>query len=43
MHELTKHTDAIKYLRSTNDPFRKAYNEYHHVDDCIYRIEEEIG
>jgi len=42
VYELPKHKDAITYLRSTNDSFRKAYNEYHHVDDSIYRIEEEI-
>jgi len=42
VHELSKHKDTIIYLRSTNDEFRKTYNEYHHLDDSVYRIEEDI-
>jgi uncharacterized protein YdcH (DUF465 family) len=41
-HELPKHAAIIKHLKGTDDQFRKAYNEYHHLDDAIYRIEEEI-
>ena len=40
--ELPKHAGVIKHLKGTNDKFRKAYDEYHHLDDAIYRIEEEI-
>lgn len=42
VHELPQRVATIKHLKGTNDQFRKAYNEYHHLDDCIYRIEEEI-
>ena len=42
VHELPKHAATIKHLKGTSDQFRKAYNEYHHLDDSIYRIEEEI-
>jgi uncharacterized protein len=40
--EFPRHLDAIKHLKSTNDQFRKAFNEYHRLDDAIYRIEEDI-
>lgn len=40
--EFPQHLDAIRLLRSTNDPFRKAFKEYHRIDDAIYRIEEDI-
>lgn len=40
--ELPKHAAVIKHLKGTNDQFRKAYDEYHHLDDAIYRVEEEI-
>ena len=40
--EFARHLDIIKRLKSTNDEFRKAFNEYHRLDDAICRIEEEI-
>jgi uncharacterized protein YdcH (DUF465 family) len=40
--ELPKHAAVIKHLKGTDHAFRKAYDEYHHLDDAIYRIEEEI-
>ena len=39
--EFPSHLETIKQLKSTNDQFRKAFKEYHRVDDAIYRIEEE--
>ena len=42
VEELPKHLAVIKHLKGTNHQFRKAYDEYHHLDDAIYRIEEEI-
>lgn len=42
MHELPGRAATIKHLKGTNDQFRKAYNEYHHLDDAVYRIEEDI-
>jgi hypothetical protein len=41
-HELPGRTAIIKHLKGTNHQFRKAYDEYHHLDDAIFRIEEEI-
>lgn len=41
-HELPERSAIIKRLKGTNHQFRKAYDEYHHLDDAIYRIEEEI-
>lgn len=40
--EFPNHAATIKQLRSTNDQFRRAFKEYHRIDDAIYRIEEEI-
>ena len=40
--ELPRHASVIKHLKGTDDKFRQAYDEYHHLDDAIYRIEEEI-
>jgi uncharacterized protein YdcH (DUF465 family) len=40
--ELPKHAAIIRHLKGTDHRFRKAYDEYHHLDDAIYRIEEEI-
>ena len=40
--EVPNHAATIKQLRSTNDQFRKAFKEYHRIDDAIYRIEEDI-
>lgn len=40
--EFPEHRETIKYLKGTNEQFRKAFAEYHRLDDAIYRIEEEI-
>jgi len=40
--ELPGRAAIIKHLKGTNDQFRKSYNEYHHLDDAVYRIEEDI-
>jgi len=40
--ELPARQATIKYLKSTDHQFRKAYDEYHHLDDAIFRIEEDI-
>jgi uncharacterized protein len=40
--ELPKRAAVIRHLKGTDHRFRKAYDEYHHIDDAIYRIEEEI-
>ena len=40
--EFPEHRDSIRHLKGTDEKFRKAFDEYHTVDDAIYRIEEEI-
>jgi hypothetical protein len=40
--EFPEHRETIKRLKSSNDHFRHLYDEYHRLDDAIYRIEEEI-
>ena len=32
----------MQHLKVADDRFRKMFDEYHNVDDAIYRIEEEI-
>ena len=41
LHEFPEHRDAIKRLQG-DAHFRHLYDEYHRLDDEIYRIEEEI-
>jgi uncharacterized protein len=41
LHEFPEHRDTIKRLRG-DAHFRNLYDEYHRLDDEIYRIEEEI-
>jgi uncharacterized protein YdcH (DUF465 family) len=40
--EFPEHREIIKQLRASDDSFRKMYEEYHHVDESICRIEEEV-
>ncbi len=40
--EFPEHRDVIKRLKGADDHFRKMFDEYHLLDDAIYRIEEEI-
>ncbi len=42
VREFPQHRDTIRHLKGSDDKFRKAFEEYHSVDDAIYRIEEEI-
>ena len=42
LREFPEYRETIRLLRSTNSDFRKAYEEYHDIDDAICRIEEEI-
>ena len=37
-----EHRDAIKQLKASSDQFRKFFEEYHTLDEAIYRIEEDI-
>jgi uncharacterized protein len=42
VREFPEHRDAIKRLKGADDHFRNLFDEYHRLDDLIYRIEEEI-
>jgi uncharacterized protein YdcH (DUF465 family) len=41
LREFPEHRDAIKRLQG-DAHFRNLYDEYHRIDDEVYRIEEEI-
>ena len=42
LKEFPEHRETIRRLRAANEQFRKMFEEYHQVDDAIYRIEEEV-
>ena len=42
LREFPQYRELIKTLKASNDRFRRCFDEYHTLDDAIYRIEEEI-
>jgi len=42
LREFPEHRDIIRRLKGTDEHFRKMFDEYHQLDDSIYRIEEDI-
>ena len=42
LREFPEHREAIRRLKGTNEHFRQMFDEYHRLDDSIYRFEEEI-
>ncbi|MEW6155967.1 MAG: DUF465 domain-containing protein [Verrucomicrobiota bacterium] len=42
LREFPEARETIKLLKAGNEQFRKMFDEYHAVDEAIYRIEEEI-
>ncbi len=42
LRELPEHREVIRRLRGSNEHFRNVFDEYHRLDDEIYRIEEDI-
>ena len=42
LREFPEHREVIKRLKGSDDHFRKMFDEYHRLDDSVYRIEEEI-
>jgi uncharacterized protein YdcH (DUF465 family) len=40
--EFPEYLEVIRRLKGTNELFRKMFEEYHNMDESIYRIEEEI-
>ena len=42
LREFPEHRDLIKRLKAGSEQFRRFFEEYHTLDEAIYRIEEEI-
>jgi uncharacterized protein YdcH (DUF465 family) len=42
LREFPEHREAIRRLKGSDAHFRNIFDEYHRLDDEIYRIEEEI-
>ena len=42
LKEFPEHREAIRWLRGSDESFRHMFDEYHQVDEAVYRIEEEI-
>lgn len=42
IREFPEHRETIRRLKGSDEHFRNIFEEYHRLDDAIYRIEEEI-
>src|SRR2546421_1881070 len=42
LREFPEYRDTVKLLKAGDVNFRKMFDEYHTLDEAIYRIEEEI-
>ena len=42
VREFPEYRETVKKLKAGNENFRKMFEEYHTLDEAIYRIEEEI-
>ena len=42
LREFPEHREVIRRLRGSDEQFRKMFDEYHQLDESVYRIEEEI-
>src|ERR1044072_7261088 len=42
IREFPEHREVIRRLKGSDDHFRNIFDEYHRLDDAIYRIEEDI-
>ncbi|HWX21902.1 MAG TPA: YdcH family protein [Candidatus Binatia bacterium] len=42
LREFPEHRETIRTLKGSNAHFRSVFDEYHRLDDEVYRIEEEI-
>src|ERR1043166_4566583 len=42
LREFPEHREIIRRLKGADEHFRKMFDEYHRLDDAVYRIEEEI-
>jgi uncharacterized protein len=42
LREFPEHRETIRRLKGADEQFRNNFEEYHRLDDAVYRIEEEI-
>ena len=42
LKEFPEYSDTILRLRACDEQFCKMFEEYHQVDDAVFRIEEEV-
>ena len=42
LRDFPEHREIIRRLKGSDDHFRRMFDEYHRLDDSVYRIEEEI-
>ena len=42
LREFPEHREVIRRLKGSNEHFRSVFDDYHRLDDEVYRIEEEI-
>src|SRR5438046_10167832 len=42
LKEFPEYRETVKLLKAGDEVFRKMFDEYHTLDESIYRIEEEI-
>jgi len=42
LREFPEHREIIRRLKGSNEHFRSLFEEYHRLDDEVYRIEEDI-
>ena len=42
LREFPEHRETIRRLKAADEGFRRGFEEYHSLDESIYRIEEEI-
>jgi uncharacterized protein YdcH (DUF465 family) len=42
LREFPEHREIIRRLKGSNEHFRSLFDEYHRLDDEVYRIEEDI-
>lgn len=42
LREFPESRETIKWLKASDENFRKMFDEYHSLDEAIYRIEEEL-
>ena len=43
LREFPEHRETIKRLKGSDDNFRQLYEEYHKVDEEIYRIHNDTS